>query len=160
MNFNLNSRQLVALLVVGGGAFAAYIVAKDAKEPGQMLTQLVGIMLVAGIVAVFLSAAGGTAEDVSSVSDGLRRARRGERPSPPSGASPNLARVFDELSRFGEEEEKRLREARDAQAEIENVTRKLTEGVQVQVIAAEDTARLVKDIAGAMRAFSSNVEIL
>jgi methyl-accepting chemotaxis protein len=153
VNFNLNSRQLLALLIVAVGAFGAYTFTKDAA-------QLVGIVAVAGVLAVVFSSAAGPQEDVSSVSDGLRRARRGERPSAPMGASPNLARVFDELSRFGEDEEKRQREAKDAQAEIENVSRKLVEGVQAQVSAAEETARLVKELASAMRTFSTSVESL
>ena len=80
MNFNLNSRQLVALIVVGGAAALAYAFTRDAKDATQAATQLLAIMIAAGVIAVFLSAAGGAPEDVSSIADGLRRARRGERP--------------------------------------------------------------------------------
>ncbi|MBX3231852.1 MAG: chemotaxis protein [Labilithrix sp.] len=121
------------------------------------------LLIIAGtgaVIVFFLMGQGGGAQDVSSVTDGVNRARRGERPSPPLGASPELARVFDELGRLAEDESKRAREAREAQAEIETLTRKLQESVQAQVTASEDTSRLVKDIAGAMRAFSTSVESL
>lgn len=160
MNFNLNSRQLFAFLVVGGGAVLGYLFAKDAKEPTQALTQLLGIMIVAGVVAVIVSAGGGGQEDVGPIADGLRRARRGERPSPPLGVSTGVARIFDELSRFAEDEEQRQRELKHAQEDVENLTRKLQEGVQAQVASAEETARLVKEITSAMRTFSASVDAL
>jgi methyl-accepting chemotaxis protein len=160
VNFNLNSRQLLAILVVGGAAALAYAFTRDAKDASQLTTQLLGIMIVAGIVAVFLSAGGGAPEDVSSIADGLRRARRGERPSPPLGASTGVARIFDELGRFADDEDKRMRDLKQAQDDVENLTRKLTEGVLAQVSTAEETARLVKEITAAMRTFSTSVDAL
>ncbi|MFO0741036.1 MAG: methyl-accepting chemotaxis protein [Labilithrix sp.] len=160
MNFNLSSRQLIALFVIAGGGALGFLFFKDAKEPGQMLTQLIGLMITAGVIGVFVSAGGGQQEDVSSIADGLRRARRGERPTPPLGASVGVARIFDELSRFAEDEEKRLRELKHAQEDVDNLTRKLNEGVQAQVVSAEETSRLVKDITGAMRTFATSVDAL
>ena len=150
----------MALLTIAAGALATWVVGANAKVPGPMLTPLIGIMAIAGIVAVFVSAASGPGEDLSAIGDGLRRARRGERPSPPAGASPDLGRVFDDLARFGEEEDRRLREATGREAEIDAATRKLVGGVETQAVVAEDTATLVKDMDGAVRAFSSTVDAL
>lgn len=160
MNTNFSNRQLVAILVIAAAAAIAFFVARDSKDPAQLATTMAGLIAIAGILGVFLAGGSGPGQDVGAVADGIRRARRGDRPSAPLGASPELARVFDELARMADDEEKRLRDAKDAQDQIDALTRKLQEGVQLQVAAADDTSRLVKDIAGAMRAFSSSVESL
>jgi methyl-accepting chemotaxis protein len=160
MNFNLNTRQLVAFAAALGAALAAYALLKGATTDPTLPMQVAVAVGGCAIVAVFLAAAGGPTQDIGSVVEGLRRAREGRAPRPPIGASPELVRLFDDLARVAEEEEKRTRDAKEAQDQIESLTRKLQEGVQMQVSAADDTSRLVKDIAGAMRAFSSSVESL
>jgi methyl-accepting chemotaxis protein len=160
MNFNITSRQALAFLAVVAAAFAVYVITKDSKDASQVAVQLGAIAAVGGLAGVFLSASGGPAQDIGAVVEGLRRARRGDRPSPPIGASPELAAVFHDLGRIAEEEEKRVRDAKEAQDQFESLSRKLQDGVQTQVSAADDTSRLVKEIATAMRAFSSSVESL
>ena len=160
MNLNLTSRQALGLLLVAVAALAAFVLTKDIPNKPEIATQVAALVAVAGGIAVFVSASGTGSQDISMVVDGLSRARDGRAPRPPIGASPELARVFDDLGRIAEEEEKRRRDAKDAQEQFETLTRKLQEGVQMQVAAADDTSRLVKDIAGAMRAFSSSVESL
>jgi len=159
VNFSLSGKQVPPLLIIVAGAFLGWVVTKDGKDLSQVLTQLIGIMVAAGFVAV-LFAGSGSPQDVSSITDAVNRARRGDRPSPPLGATADLARVFDELGRLAEDESKRAREARDTQAEIDGLTRKLQDGVQLQVTGAEDTSRLVKEIVSAMRAFSLSVDAL
>ena len=159
MNFNITNRQVGAIVVIAVAVGLAYFMAQG-RDPNQIALQIIGVVGVGGAVGVLVSSAGGSAQDVGTVVDGLRRARRGDRPSPPIGATPEIARLFDDLARIAEEEEKRTRDAREAQDQIESLAKKLHEGVQMQVAAAEDTSRLVKDIAGAMRAFSSSVESL
>jgi len=156
---NLTSRHGFGLLLVVVAAAIAYFLTKDHPKP-EVATQVAGAVIILGLVTVFVSASGTAGQDVGSVVDGLRRAREGRAVRAPIGASPELARVFDDLGRIAEEEEKRAREAKDAQEQFETLARKLQEGVQMQVSAADDTSRLVKDIAGAMRAFSSSVEAL
>jgi methyl-accepting chemotaxis protein len=160
MNLNLTGRQGAALLVVAIAATLAFLLTNGSKDGTQIATQIAAIVAGFGLVAVFMSASGGGTQDVGAVVDGVRRARRGDRPSPPIGASPDLARVFDELGRLADEEEKRTRELKDAHDQFEQLARKLQDGVQTQAAAADDTARLVKDIGGAMRAFSTSVESL
>jgi len=159
MNFNITSRQVAALLVVAAAGVAAVLMLQK-QDSNQIAAQIAGIVGLGGAIGVLISSSGGPGQDVGAIIDGLRRARRGDRPSPPIGATPEIARVFDDLARIAEEEEKRTREARHAQEQIESLAKKLQEGVQMQVTAAEDTSRLVKEIANAMRAFSSSVESL
>ena len=161
MNFTLTGRQGLALLIVAAAAGLVFAVANGSKEgAAQIALQVAAITAAGGLVAVLFSAGGGGSADIGAVVEGLRRARRGERPSPPLGASPELARVFDELGRVSEEDDKRTRELKEAQDQLESICRKLQEGVQAQASAAEDTARLVRDIGGSMRAFSTSVEAL
>ncbi len=162
MNFNISSRQLVAILVVAAVGIGAgiWLQGKDPNQVASQVGQIVAIVTLAGAVGVVFASAGGPSQDVGAVVEGLRRARRGDRPSPPIGATPEVARLFDDLARIAEEEEKRTRETREAQDQIDSLAKRLQEGVQMQVAAAEDTSRLVKDIATAMRTFSSSVESL
>jgi methyl-accepting chemotaxis protein len=160
MNLNISVRQVLALLVVIFAAAFAFFVTSGAKDAAQIAPTIVAIVAISGLVAVFFSASGGGTQDVGAVVDGLRRARRGDRPTPPMGASPELARVFDELGRLADEEEKRGREMKDTQEQFEQMAKKLQDGVQAQTSSADDTARLVRDLAGAMRAFSQSVEAL
>jgi len=160
LNLNITSRQGAAAVLVIVAAALAYVLTKDIPGRAELPTQIAALVAACGLLAIALSASGGPSQDVGAVVDGLRRAREGRVPRPPIGASPELARVFDDLARVAEEEEKRAREARDAQEQIETLAKKLQEGVQMQVAAADETARLVKDMATSMRAFSSSVESL
>ncbi|HVJ89424.1 MAG TPA: methyl-accepting chemotaxis protein, partial [Labilithrix sp.] len=155
---NLSNRQVLAFIAVVVAAAAAYVLVKD--KDANVAMQAAAAVLALGLLAVFLAGGGGPTQDLGSVLDGIRRARRGDRPSPPVGASPELARVFDDLGRFAEEEERRARDAKETQEQVESLTRKLQEGVQLQVSTVDETTRLVKDISSAMRAFSSSVEAL
>lgn len=153
MNLNITTKQLVAILLVAGAAAAGYALLHD---PAQLAV----LVAVAGVVAVLVSATAGGQQDVGAIIDGVRRARRGDRATPPLGASPEVARVFDELARIADEEDKRAREARDAQEQFESLSRKLQDGISIQSSAADETSRLIKEIAGAMRDFSNSVESL
>src|SRR5687768_5038397 len=153
MTLNLTPNKLFALLLAALAGAVAYYFRTDFQIAA------VGASVVA-LAAVVLASLGAGNQDVGAVVDGVRRARRGDRPSPPMGASPEVARVFDELSRIADEEEKRAREARDAQEQFEALSKKLQEGISMQLSAADETSRLIRDIAKAMRDFSSSVEAL
>ena len=150
---------------MGAGALAAigiYVLVKDVRAGASenIAFAAAAIVFVLGFVAAGVAGSSGQGHEIGAVVDAVRRARRGDRPSAPAGASAELARVFDDLGRIADEEEKRGREAKDAQEQLESLTKKLQEGVQLQVTAADDTSRLVREIAGAMRAFSTSVESL
>ena len=177
-----SNKQLVPFLVVVVAAALAYGLAS--KDPTQF-TLVIGIVLAGGLGAVYVAGQGGASQDLGPLGDAIRRARRGERPSPPAGASPDLGRLYDELARFAEDEERRdrtakdeeerrsrttkdeeerrsreAREVRDVQEQLDTVAKKLAEGVQLQSTAANDTKSLMSDLDRAMRAFSTSVESL
>jgi len=138
---------------------AAYLVAAR-PDPNAVVQAAV----VAGVLAAASAYVAGMAApppaDVGSIVEGVRRARRGDRASPPIGASADVARLFDELGRIAEDEEKRARAQKDSQEDLELVAKKLNESVGAQVGAAEETSRLIREMAGAMRDFATNVETL
>jgi methyl-accepting chemotaxis protein len=159
---NLSVRQLLPLFlaVAFAAPLGAYVNGMKAGASDNAVFVIAGAFLVLGLLATLASGGGGGTEDVRSVIDAVRRARRGDRVSPPSGASADVRSAFDDIARIADEEEKRARETRDVNEQLESLTRKLQEGVLAQVSAADDTARLVREIGGAMRAFSTSVESL
>lgn len=151
----LNQKIVFALLLAVAAVFVVGFV------PANFSQLAVAIGCVAALGAVFLAGgSGGGGADVGPLSDAIRRARNGERSSPPTGASPEVVRIFDELGRMAEDEERRQRTVEDAQGELEQLAKKLQEGLGTQVAASDDMSRLVKDIAGTMREFATSVETL
>lgn len=126
----------------------------------QTTAQIAIVCAIGGLVGVVLAASGGSVQDVGAVIDGVRRARRGERPIVPAGATPEVGRLFDELSRIADDEEKRVRIQKESHEELENLARRLQEGIATQLVAADDTSRLIKDIAVAVQHFAQSVDAL
>jgi methyl-accepting chemotaxis protein len=153
MSFNLSKNFLFAVLVVAAFAIAGFFAGPN--NPMLML-------LVAGIGGVVGSAIAGSGSggDAGALVDAVRRARRGDRPHAPSGAPPDLARVFDELARIADEEETRNRSLKQAHEDLEGLAKKLQDGIAAQLSAADETSRLIKDMSGAMRDFAANIEAL
>lgn len=148
-----NQKALFGAIVAIGGAAIAFLIARDT-------VQLAVFAGVGGLIGVFLAAQSGGGQDVGAIVDGVRRARRGDRPIVPSGATPETARLFDELAGIAEDEEKRGRRSKEAQEDLENLAKKLQDGISMQLSAADETSRLIKEIAGAMRDFAGSVEAL
>ncbi len=148
-------KKLLAFGLILVGAAFAFVPALDRTVAGLIALGL-------GFVGVFIavSAAGSGAQDVSGLADAVRRARRGDRVSAPSGAPADVARIYDEISRVADEEGERQRSLEKAQSELETLSRRLQDGIGAQLSAADETARLIKDMAGAMRDFASSVEAL
>lgn len=148
-------KKLLAFGLILVGAIATFVPTLDRNFAGMAV-------LLAGFVGVYLavSSAGSGAQDVSGLADAVRRARRGDRISPPSGAPADVARIYDEISRVADEESERQRSLEKAQSELETLSRRLQDGIGSQLSAADETARLIKDMAGAMRDFASSVEAL
>ena len=149
----LNKNALIGLAIAVGAAIVAFVLAKD-------ITQVAAVCAVGGVVGVMLAASGGGPQDVGAIVDGVRRARRGDRPIVPAGATAETARLFDELARIADDEEKRGRSHKEAQEDLEGLAKKLQDGISMQLTAADETSRLIKEIAGAMRDFATSVEAL
>ena len=153
MSLQINVKQLIAFLAAGAAAFAAY-----SMPDRQQAAAVVGV---AAVAAVLLAMGGGGGDkDVNGIVDALRRARRGDRVVTPPGASSDIARVYDELGRLVDEEERRVRDDREVQEDLDVLAKKLQEGITLQTSASDDNARLVKDVAATMRDFATNVDLL
>jgi methyl-accepting chemotaxis protein len=153
MNPNASTIKLLAVLLAVFAAVAGYALKPDVAwlASGVLAILAVGAALMAG---------GGPQQDLGGVIDGVRRARRGDRPSVPSGASADVARLYEELARLAEDEDKRNRAQKEAQEDLEGLSRKLQEGIGMQLSAAKETSTLITEIAGAMRDFAHSVEAL
>ena len=100
MNPNAAQIKFVAIIFALGAGFAAYGLHLQPE-----LAALAAGLLAVLAVSASLFAGGAAPQDLGAVADGVRRARRGDRPIAPSGAGPDVSRLFDELSRIAEEEE-------------------------------------------------------
>ena len=152
-----NQKALIGALIAVIGAAIAYLIAPQHGESAMQIAVLAGV---SGVVGAFFAGQGGGSHDVGAIVDGVRRARRGDRPIVPSGASADVARLFDELARVADDEEKRVRGQKEAQEDIEALAKKLQDGIGMQLSAADETSRLIKEIAGAMRDFALSVDEL
>ena len=153
MNPNASTIKLLAVLLAAFAAVAGYALKPDVAwlASGVLAVLAVGAALMAG---------GAPQQDLGAVIDGVRRARRGDRPSTPSGATADVARLFEELGRIAEDEEKRGRTQKESQEDLEGLSKKLQEGIGLQLSAAKETSSLITEIAGAMRDFAHSVEVL
>jgi methyl-accepting chemotaxis protein len=131
-----------------------------------------GIPVILGIAAVGAGAVywggGGVApQSLSGLDEAVRRAASGERVGAPTGATGDVLRVFDELGRLAEKRKRELAEvesktadAKESERVLEEITRRLAEGVSTQVGAAEETTKLIKELTTAVREIAQHVETL
>src|SRR5437867_1567299 len=152
----LSSKQLTSilvLLVLGVGAMA--LVNAGAAPGGTLLI----VLALAAVGAIAYNGGGGaTGASVEGLSDAVRRAIAGERPSPPPGATGEVARAFDELSALADKRKKETADVAQRHADLEasertleEATRKLNDGVALQIAAADETTKLIKDMTNAIR---------
>lgn len=151
-----NLRLLAFVLAAAAGGAVFFLKGQDTA----LVAIVSGIFAVAAVMAGTASAAGGGGADIGAIVDGVRRARRGDRPVPPSGATADVARVFDELSRIADDEEKRARATKEQHEDLDALAKKLQDGIAAQLGASDETSRLIREIASAMREFATSVESL
>lgn len=150
----LNQKLLVSLALALGIVAIAYL---GAPEKPQVIA---AAGLLAGLVASFGAASSGGDQDVGRLLEATRRARRGDRVVAPSGARPEVLRIYDELAELADDHDKHERARKAVQEEIDAVVKKLQDGIAAQMGAANETSSFIKEIAEAMRDFSKNVDLL
>jgi len=157
MTFSL--KQVYGALAVMVAALAAAALFKDAAVP------LVGLGVIA-LIAIGTSG-GGAAAPVTGLVDALRAASAGDRVDAPPQATGELARFYDELQSFAQKRRKetsafddRDNELRETSRAIDEVSRKLSDGISTSLGAADETSRLIKEMAGAIREIATHVEQL
>jgi len=158
----LTARHMVALLIVCGSLVLAVFLAKD-------FGPYAGIVGVAGgIVGVLYASSGPPAGlSIEALADAVRRAARGEPLPAPAGASGPTLRIHEELNRFAdavanerETERRAAAEIGDAVQVLDDLMKRLGDGVGTQLSASEETARSIKDMTSALRDIAQHVEVL
>ncbi len=162
---SLSQKQLIgALLSIGAGIAAMYLAqAMGAREAGPYA---IGVGIVSAVVMLMFGDGSSTGTALA-IADAAKRAVKGERVSPPDGASPELARIYQELANIADEQKKASTNETTRRADVDRgaelldeTTRRLNEGVTTTASAAEETARLLKDMATAIRDVAAHVEAL
>jgi methyl-accepting chemotaxis protein len=146
----------IALMALGAGILFV--------APAQNYAIFVAIV---GAAAVLFAGGGGGGAQVTGLADAVRKAAVGERPSAPAGASPEVARVYEELAAFAErrtkettDQSKKTRELDEAEHTLEDVARKLSEGVSLQISASDETTKLIRGMTMQISEIAQHVEAL
>src|SRR5580700_4298266 len=121
----LTSKQIGIILgVIALGLVGMVLVnAPGLKDFAGPAVILVALAAAAGVVA---SGSGGTAAvGLDGVGDAVRRAASGERPNTPAQASPEVMRVYDELSSMADRVRKQEADFATKQSDLQNTERVL-----------------------------------
>jgi methyl-accepting chemotaxis protein len=160
MNLTISPKQAISFLAVFVAAGVAGSMFRDT------LPAIFGISFVA-LVAMLYAGGGAAAVPLDGLFEALKKASEGGRVAAPPGTTGQLAALYDELGRFAGERRRELgeREAKDkevveAEVALDQLAHKLAETVSVQVSAAEDTTKLIKDLTTAVREIAQHVEAL
>jgi methyl-accepting chemotaxis protein len=159
-----SSRQMAAVLGLFVLGVAGIYVAKDA---GVYVGAYVGAIAMVGAIAVVFAASGGQGAALQPLVDAARRATSGEKPAVPPQATGDLLRLYEALVAFADQKNKDRDELgakreRIAQFEatLQEVAKRLDANAQMQVGAAEQTTRLIRDLTGAVNEFAKHIEAL
>jgi methyl-accepting chemotaxis protein len=160
MNSTLSPKQLGSLLavVVASGILAMLF------QAAMVPVFVVGAIAIGAIV---VGGPSGSSTKLDGVGDAVRAAASGERVSAPQGAPAALAALYDDLGRLSTERRKELADAEtknkdvhDSEAVLDELSHKLADAVGMQVTAAEETSKLIKDLTTAVREIAQHVETL
>jgi methyl-accepting chemotaxis protein len=156
----LTSKQLFGILAVVVVGLAAPYVAPTAAQVG------IAAAIVAA-VAIAMSGGGAAGANVSGLTDAMRRAALGERVAAPPGATPEVARVYDELAALADARKKELRDLETRQettAQLErslgDESKRLTDGVNAQVAASAESLGLIRELTTAIHEVAQSIEAL
>ena len=161
MNLTLTPKQVLSFAVVIAAAALGSILFPTAQAG------FFGVGAV-GLVALFLGAgSAGPSMSLDGLVDAARKAVEGERVSAPAGTTGTLAAVYDDLGRLASQRRKELAEAEtrskeiaEAETALDQLSHKLGDAIGLQVSAAEDTTKLIKDLTTAVREIAQHVEAL
>jgi methyl-accepting chemotaxis protein len=155
-----SSRQMAAVLGLFVLGVAGIYVARDGAV-------FVGAIAVAGAFAVIFAGAGGQGASLLPLVEAARRAAAGEKVAVPVETTGDALRLYEALAGFAEQKNKDREELgakRDRIAQFEqtlhDVAQRLDANAQMQVGAAEQTTRLIRDLTGAVNEFAKHIEAL
>ncbi len=146
--------------VLGAAALAASFVIKDQALP-VMAVAIVGLLL------IVVTTASGGGESLAGLVEAVRSSANGEKVRAPASASADLERVYEELSAVASQRKKdvaatgeRQMQIDEAEKVLDDLTRKLAEGVRTQLSAAEETSKQIAEMAKAISDIAQGVEAL
>ena len=149
-----------AAVVLVGAALAAAFMLKDQALPVMAIA-------IVGLFVIVLTAGGPAGESLAGLVDAVRGAANGEKVRAPASASAELTRLYEELSAVASQRKKELTATDERQSEIDeaekvldDLTRKLADGVRTQLTAAEETSKQITEMAKAISDIAQGVEAL
>ncbi len=157
----LTRGQVLAILALA----AVAAVTSVAAGFDQRFVTYAFVMALAAVAAVIFTAGGEpgvSPEAVAVLRAAVRKMRDGKRPDLPAGVATELISLYEALGDAYDEKQKGpdLSAVVDAATGASTAARSLTEGVAAQFGATEETARLLKEMAGAHNDIATNVEML
>jgi len=154
------TRQIIAIVVLGA------LLLVNTRVPAEWSsTVLLASLVIVAVFVLWFTAA--PAVGAGALSEAVRRAVSGERPTPPDGASPDVIRVYDELGRLAEAQKEKdslgvrtQNEVQESNRTLDEVARKLGEVVSAQVTIVNETTGLIQDMSQSVRKVAEHVEAL
>ena len=126
-----------------------------------------GVAIVGGAALWFAGGGGAATESLAGVAEAIQRSATGQKTNAPTGASVEILRLFDELGHLADDRKKELSLLEEKNAKVllserslDEVARRLNEGVVTQIGAAEETTKLISDLTTAIREIAQHVETL
>jgi methyl-accepting chemotaxis protein len=161
----LSSKQLFAMLAVAvWGVLSVFMVQYGVVHDA---VPFLLVLLVVGVGSIGYAGAGGGGVSLQGLVEAARRVTAGDRPGIPSEASGDALRVYEALAGLADQRRKdndEISAKRDQIAEyermLEDSARRLETNVQGQVAAAEETARLIKELTSAVHEIATHLEAL
>ena len=120
----LTSKQLGSIaLVIALGVIGMMVVNAMPAFAGPAII----IVAIAAAAALVMAGGGGGATGLEGLGDAIRRASAGERPSAPASASPEVSRLYDELSSMAERTRKQESDFETKQSDLLSTEQTLEE---------------------------------
>jgi methyl-accepting chemotaxis protein len=158
----VSPKQLIGVALVFALAFAGNYLAKEST--GVFLF----VVAIAAAAAIFFAGVGGApAASLQGFVEAARQAAAGDRPSVPAQASGDALRIYEALASVAEQRRKdqgelgaKREQVADYERMLEEIARRLEANVQTQVAAANETSRLINQLAGAVHEIATHLEAL
>jgi methyl-accepting chemotaxis protein len=109
-----------------------------------------------------LTASAGSGPDLTEITEALRRAAEGERVRAPSGASPELQRLYGEIAELASTggDKRRMAEVDDLASQLQATLPKLEGGLTVVLESSDQATGHIKGITAALTQISQSIEML
>src|SRR5580658_8422990 len=156
----LSLKQLTGIVAIVAVSLIGTFFWKDSTP--VILSAIVGVAAV-----VFAASGGGGPVSLQGLVDSARRAASGERVSTPSQASGDALQVYEALAGLSDDRKRDRDDALAARQQLteyeralEDAGRRLDSNVQMEIAAATETSRLIKDLTSTVHEIATHLEAL